>query len=97
MSAAAVREAKEEVGVDVQAGDLVVKHVLHNNIDSAYINAFFLATKWSGEPSNAEPDKCDDARWFPVDQLPAPMVPHVELALKHIRENVFYSEAGWDK
>lgn len=97
LSAAAVREAREETGVDVHASDLVVKHIMHNNLDSTYINAFFFATKWSGEPSNVEPDKCDDARWFAFDQLPTPIVPHVELALKHIQENVFYSEEGWNK
>jgi 8-oxo-dGTP diphosphatase len=97
MSAAAVREAKEETGIDVLASDLVVKHVMYNNIDSTYINVFFLATKWGGEPSNAEPDKCDDARWFRIDELPQPIVPHVGLALKRIQENVFYSEEGWTK
>ena len=97
MSAAAVREAKEEAGVDVLASDLVMKHIMYNNIDSAYINAFFSATKWSGEPSNAEPDKSDDARWFPIAELPVPIVPHVGLALKYIQENIFYSEEGWNK
>ena len=45
-SAAAVREAKEETGVDAFS-DLVVKHVLHNNIDW-HINVFFLAKKVNG-------------------------------------------------
>ncbi len=96
MYAAALREVREETGVDVPLGNLSVVHVLHNNIDSEYINVFFRAEKWIGDPSNKEPDKCDEVGWFSWSDLPHPTVPHVEIALKKVQEGILYSEAGWN-
>ncbi len=89
---AMIREAKEEVGVDIEPEDLHGVHVLHNNDGIEYIDIFFKATKWSGEPKNMEPKKCDDAGWFACDSLPTPMAPHVAHALVHVRNGVIYSD-----
>lgn len=95
---ALVREAKEETGIDIKIADLKVLHVLHNHSDSAgYIDIFLTTEKWDGEPSNMEPHKCDDMRWFSKDSLPEVMTPHVRSALEHIKKGVFYSNHGRDK
>ncbi len=93
---AMLREAKEETGVDIAPADLSGVHVLHNNDGIEYIDIFFRATKWEGEPKNMEPQKSDDAGWFALDALPSPITPHVESALKHIQNNGVYSEWGWN-
>ncbi|WP_313811833.1 NUDIX domain-containing protein [Glutamicibacter sp.] len=71
---AACREAFEELGVELQPGDLASLTVLHRAPDR--VDFFFRCTSWSGQPRLMEPDKAAALRWFPVDELPTPMVPH---------------------
>ncbi len=67
---AAIREAKEEIGVKLHKDTLKVIHVMHNKTDSNYINFFIKVNAWEGEPAIMEPDKSDDLSWYPVDSLP---------------------------
>jgi 8-oxo-dGTP diphosphatase len=102
---ASAREAREEVGLDLNAADLQVVHVMHRASDAPADETratnderidFFLAVRaWQGEPVNAEPEKCDDLRWYGVDALPENTVPYVRHALKYVRDGVWYSEFGW--
>jgi 8-oxo-dGTP pyrophosphatase MutT (NUDIX family) len=79
--AAAVRELKEEVGLDVDAADLVPVTAMHRTggngdpIDER-VDFFFVTEKWSGEPRLMEPDKAAGLDWYPLDKLPEPVVPH---------------------
>src|SRR5215471_20134756 len=50
---AAVREAKEEAGVDIAESDLVFMHTLERFCgDHVRVDVFFEATVWQGEPYN---------------------------------------------
>jgi ADP-ribose pyrophosphatase YjhB (NUDIX family) len=79
--AAAVRELKEEVGLDVDAADLVPVTAMHRTggngdpIDER-VDFFFMASKWTGEPRLMEPEKAAGLDWYPLDKLPGPLVPH---------------------
>jgi 8-oxo-dGTP diphosphatase len=79
--AAAVRELKEEVGLDVDAGDLVPVTAMHRTggngdpIDER-VDFFFMVSKWTGEPRLMEPEKAAGLDWYPLDKLPDPLVPH---------------------
>ncbi len=93
---AAKREAREETSVEVAVDDFQLAHVMHRNAaDAERIDFFLVTTDWQGEPTNAEPDKCDDLSWFPIDQLPPNTVPYVRAAIGHFRDGVSYSEFGW--
>ena len=98
---AAVREVKEECGVDIDINDLKVVHVLHIKFNNDFENdveaiSFFLeATKWDGEPTNMEPDKCEKLEWHSFDNVPENTVDVLKHVLKQINKNVFYSEFGW--
>ncbi len=92
---AAAREAKEEAGVDIAIDDLDLKLVTHALSDKEYVNFYFEAKRWEGEPKNMEPGKCDDLSWFPIDALPSNTVPYVRDAIRCYREGVRYSEWGW--
>lgn len=93
---AMIREAKEEAGLDIKAEDLEVIHAMHRKSPpDERIDLFLKANKWQGEPKIMEPDKCDDLRWFPIDNLPANTVPEIKYAIKNIRNKIFYSEFGW--
>nr|WP_116027003.1 NUDIX domain-containing protein [Thermomonospora umbrina] len=57
LPAGAAREAREELGITIDPADLTFAHLCHHaDADGqARIGVFFAATRWSGEPVNAEP------------------------------------------
>ncbi len=88
--AAACREAAEELGVVVDPADLeplTGMHRTHGNgrsIDER-VDWFFAVRRWHGEPQLLEPDKAAGLRWFALDDLPDPVVPHELFVLEHLR------------
>ena len=92
-----IREAKEEAGITLKPKDLKVAHISHRyRPDREYIDIYLTADRWSGEIRIAEPDKCDDLRWFPMKKLPKNILPDVKQALKRIEKGEFYGEFGWE-
>ncbi len=95
---AMVREVKEEAGIDLKVNDLKVVHVMHRGgrgRDNERID-FFITTKgWKGEVKNTEPDKCNDLRWFEINNLPENAIDFIKQAIECIQKNIFYSEFGW--
>lgn len=92
-----VREAFEEAGIKVSKKDLVpVKVIHHKEPDTEYMDFFFIAEKWSGEPTIKEPNKCDDLSWFPVDKLPENTLLHVRKVIESYKNNIPFFEFGWD-
>jgi 8-oxo-dGTP pyrophosphatase MutT (NUDIX family) len=92
--AAIIREAKEEVGVTIAAEDLRLVHTTHRTAEEGgfeYIDLFFEAHSWQGEPRNMEPDKCSEVLWADPQILPADMIPAVRHALNGIAASEPYS------
>lgn len=91
-----VREAKEEAGITVNPKDLKLVHTAHrlsrNQVGQERIDLFFETTEWQGEVTNAEPDKCDDLSWHPINSLPNNMLPFVKLVLTDVAQGINYSE-----
>jgi 8-oxo-dGTP pyrophosphatase MutT (NUDIX family) len=89
--AAAAREAREELGLEIDAGSLQALCTLHRTqanpapIDER-VDFFFECRQWSGVPAVMEPGKAADLRWFPVDALPDPVVPHERYVLERLRD-----------
>lgn len=54
------REAKEEAGIDISIDNLKLSHVMHRKEHDERVDLFFTVNKWDGEPTNTEPDKCDN-------------------------------------
>jgi 8-oxo-dGTP diphosphatase len=94
---AAIREAQEEVGVELKPEDVEVVHVMHRKSDEERVDFFLVVKDWRGEISNHEPEKCDDLPWRLLDSLPENMIPYVRRALEHYRNKIFYSEFDWQK
>lgn len=99
LSQAMIREAKEEIGIEIDSEDLELVHVMHRKqqepTNERRINLFFTARKWKGEPKIMEPNKCDDLQWFELDSLPDNTIPYIKQAINCIKENVAYSEHGF--
>ena len=71
LSACALREAREEVGVDVSIEGLlcVTDHLLPEE-GQHWVSPAYLGRIASGRAKNCEPRKTREVRWFPLDQLP---------------------------
>ncbi|HVX48122.1 MAG TPA: NUDIX domain-containing protein [Candidatus Saccharimonadales bacterium] len=96
---AAVREVKEEMGVDVDKDDLVYALTMHRknkDQDMVWADIYFEAKKWRGEPRNAEPHVHGELSWFDPEELPDNIVPSVRAALEAINSGKNYAEYGWD-
>ena len=93
--AAMVREAREELGVEIAPRDLVFAGVFHRKSDDERVDFFLAARQWSGTPQNKEPDKCDQIKWFPVDALPENVIPYVRRALENYLAGISFDEFGW--
>lgn len=85
---AGAREVKEETSLD--AGPLVFSSVFNNNErEEHYVHVTLVARESKGEPVIAEPDKCEEWRWFPLDALPYDQiqwvyVPQIKAFLQNI-------------
>ena len=91
--AGAIREAREELGVDIDPADLRMAHVMHQR--SGRVSFFFDVARWSGDIVNAEPDKCKALDWFADDRLPSNMVRYARVALDLIRNGSTLGLYGW--
>ena len=91
-----IREAYEEAGIKIKKEDLIPATVLHRNSgDQEYVDFFFVSEKWLGSPTIKEANKCDDMSWFPLDNLPDNVLPHVLEAVKNYQKRVPFSESEW--
>lgn len=96
-ASAAVRESKEEVGVDIKPKSLHLVHTVHRKAEKSEdeherIDLYFEAGEWYGTPYNAEPNKSSEIRWFDLRKLPENIVPEVRQALSNIENGEPYSE-----
>lgn len=85
---AAAREAVEEVGiteVELQPWCAMQRTGQVDDPLDERVDYFFLSTSWAGVPRIMEPDKTADLRWFGLDSLPAPVVPHERRVLESVR------------
>ncbi|MEO3853765.1 NUDIX domain-containing protein [Acrocarpospora sp. B8E8] len=94
---AAIREGLEEIGLTLTEDALRFVHLIHyrNHLGHARVGVFFEATRWEGEPCNAEPHKCAQIAWWPLDQLPPGTYPYTAEGLASYRRSEPYSTVGW--
>ncbi len=92
-----IREAREEIGIQVQSVQLKVVHVMHRKTNRLNMDVFFECVSWAGDVVNREPNKCERLAFFSSDALPPNTVDYNVAALKAIIEGSFYSECGWQQ
>lgn len=86
----AIRESKEELGIEIEleAADFVF---LADGCSDGYLKVFFTASVWEGEIRLAEPEKCEELRWFDMDNLPTEeMIPYLPDVLGMVQDGKYY-------
>ncbi|WP_433517842.1 NUDIX hydrolase [Nonomuraea sp. CA-143628] len=93
----AIREVREEVAVTIDRRDLRPATVVHHLSPEGQprLGVFFSASRWYGEPVNAEPAKCADLLWAPVKQLPDNTVPYTTAGISLYLDGVGTGLHGW--
>lgn len=99
---AAARETEEETGIKISKDNLRFVHVMHRRSlqpDGVsvriYVDFFFTADDFEGEPLAVEKEKSDHGAWFPLDAIPDNTVPNIKVAIESYKNNVPFSEFGW--
>ncbi len=65
----AVREVKEETGIDIKNPEVISVHNCKNQ-HAHYMTIGLTAKEWSGEANVMEPDEIVKWDWFELDNLP---------------------------
>lgn len=96
-----IREAKEEVGVNIDPKNLKISGVSHSysrHNNRQFIQFYAICDQWDGELKNMEPEKCGDIEFFKLDNLPKNIVPYIKNAIEKIlQDGEFYFEYGWEE
>jgi 8-oxo-dGTP diphosphatase len=92
---ATIREAREEIGVQLEHQDIEVVHVMNRKSEEERIDFFLVVKRWTGEIVNNEPDKCDELSWYPLTSWPSNVIPYVRKGWENYRDRIPFSEFGW--
>ena len=85
---AMIREAKEELLIDLKREDLSIVHILHH-YNGERINFIFESNKET-IPRIGEKDKCSELVWVKLNELPSETTDKVKLIINNIINNKIY-------
>lgn len=90
---ALIRESKEEANITLKKENIQLLHTMYRaETDGMRVDFFFTANIWAGEIKNVEPTKCDELKWFDIDNVPPNCIPFISLFLTHLKAKSPYSE-----
>ena len=91
---AMIREAKEELNIELKREDLKIKHILHR-FKANRINFIISTDKYEGTLEVGEPDKCEKIEWFDINNLPENIEIKTKNVLKEIQDKTFYDNGDY--
>ena len=91
VQAAAIREIREELGVEVSVEDLEFQGVVvYDQTDSEDVDTFQFSThRWQGEPRLMEPHKHQAMQWISVADFPSNITSHSSVLLDNLDRAVY--------
>jgi 8-oxo-dGTP pyrophosphatase MutT (NUDIX family) len=93
---ALLREAKEEVNIDLDPEDIEAKVILHSYNDPKdyeQIHFFFSTNSWKGDIKNMEPNKCSGLRWINKDNLDNhKIIPYIKYVIQNMGDGLKFLE-----
>ena len=90
VTAAAIRECREEAGIEVQELNPVAAMPYRGEPDG--VDFIFGAASWCGEARIGEPGKCDDLLFASAGEVPESTAPFVHAALECWRGGHWFRE-----
>jgi 8-oxo-dGTP pyrophosphatase MutT (NUDIX family) len=87
IKSAMMREAKEEIGIDINEKDLEIVTFMHRMGDKEYFDYFLTCYKWNETPKNCEPNKCSELLWCDIDKLHADILPYILRAVVNFKND----------
>ena len=94
---AAIRETKEELGIEILKKDIKFAGFYYNNFGRVtYCHTYFDVRCYSGVPKVNEPEKCSEIRWFNLEKLPVDMIEERNVSIKNYLKGTLFGEFGWN-
>ena len=100
---ALIREAAEEANIVLKPENLQITHIMHrlhtmpDGFSFEQIDIFFNTSDYEGVIENLEPHKCDELKFYPLNNLPEKIVPFIRHAINCTTKGQFFSEFGWEE
>ena len=86
---AMIREAKEELLIDLKRDDIKLIHLLHH-YNGDRLNFIFETDGTNLNPQIGEEDKCEKLEWFKINELPNETTYKVKQIINNIINNKNY-------
>lgn len=90
---AAIREAKEELGIKISNKDIIDTFVV-NRINKSlppYYDVYFEIKNYEGTPMIKEPTKCSKLIWTNINNLPDDMIDFEKKAIHNNQQGIKFS------
>ena len=90
---AVIREAKEELGIEISIKNIVDTFVVNrrNKSLAPYYDVYFEIDNYIGEITIKEPEKCSELKWCDINNLPADMIDFEIEAIKNNLQGIKFS------
>lgn len=95
---AVIREAKEELNIDICESDIIDSFVVNRKNKSLkpYFDVYFEIASYRGEICINEPEKCSELKWCDANHLPIDMVDFEIEALEKRKRGIVFSVVNAD-
>ena len=95
---AAIREAKEELGIEISINNIVDAFVVNRSNKSLmpYFDVYFELDSYKGKIKINEPEKCSDLVWCNINNLPEDMIDFEIEAIKNNLMGIKFSVIDTD-
>lgn len=94
---ALIREAKEEIGIDLDIKDMEFYKVMNRKVSKQqeYIDFIFKTKHWTGEITNEESDKCEEIIWVNKKEIPKNTLSFISQMLENDKST--YLPYNWEE
>lgn len=96
---ALVREAKEELNINITTKDIEDTFVVNriNKNLKPYYDIYFIINNYSGDIKINEPSKCRELKWLELDKLSSDVIEFEKIAIDNYRKGIKFSTIKIDE